>query len=331
MLVVLALAIQARANIVINASFDSTIANDPNAATIEAGINAMIARVEADIANNITVNITYAETNSGLGGSSSTGYDVGYSTYLSRLHNNQILSTSDTTALATLPGGSANPVNGSTQVQVPAALANALGIVGGPASGTVYLNTSIMNLSRTGPQNPNDYDLQSVAGHETDELLGIGGPGSALYLNGSYTGQAPPTGPVGVLDLFRYASPGVRSFTLDPTVNAYFSINGGYTNLVYFDQNNEGADFSDWGNGIPDAQYGNSPPQLQDSFGSPGTDINIGGNELTALDVEGYNLTPAGAVAEPEPSTLVLLLTAAGTLLLGYRRMRNRTPQANHA
>ena len=157
-----------------------------------------------------------------------------------------------------------------------------------------------------------------MVAHETDEILGIGGNGGQLYLDGAYTGQAAPTGATGVLDLFRYASAGTRSWTLNPNVNAYFSINGGTTNLVYFDQNNEGADFSDWGNGTPDQEAGNSPPQVQDSFGTPGVDVNIGTNELTALDVIGYNL-----VTIPEPAS-VSLLAGGGLMVLGILRRKRR-------
>src|SRR5208282_5435416 len=42
-------------------TFDPTIINDPQAATIEASIDATISRVEADISNNITVSIDFQE------------------------------------------------------------------------------------------------------------------------------------------------------------------------------------------------------------------------------------------------------------------------------
>ncbi len=296
-------------NLTIIPTFDGSITSDSNSGAIEAGINAMITRVEADITNPITVNITYAEENSGLGGSESFFYpNIPYSTYLNSLQHNQILSPSDNTALASLPAGPNNPVDGSPGVNVNVMLATALGIQNFTGTaGTISLNTSIMNLARTGSQNPSFYDLQSVAGHETDEILGIGGPGTVL--------PDATTGSVGVLDLFRYASPGVRSFTTNPSVNAYFSIDGGTTNLVNFDQNNEGADFADWGNGIPNAEAGNIPPQMQDSFGTPGAMVNIGPNELTALDVVGYNLAPV-----PEPGSMAILAAAVAMVLFLRRR-----------
>jgi hypothetical protein len=304
----LAGAASARAGLVITPTFDSTITSDPNAAIIEAGINAAIARVEADISNNTTVTITFQEMGSGLGQSSTVHYIVPYSSYRSALVNNQTLSAQDTSAIASLPVQANNPVNGNANVNVNTALARALGIANyGGSDGTIGLKTSIMNLSRTGPQNGGFYDLQAVAAHEIDEVLGIGGPGSALPTTSSS---------VGVLDLFRYSANGVRSFTSSTSATAYFSINGGATNLAGFNQSGSG-DYGDW--------VSSATKRVQDAFGSPGVDLNIGSAELTALDVVGYNLTPAGNTQEqgvPEPASLGLLGLGGLTLLARRRRAK---------
>jgi hypothetical protein len=172
------------------------------------------------------------------------------------------------------------------------------------------LNTSIMNLSRTGPQNSGFYDLQAVAGHETDEALGVGGPGSAL----------PTTnGAVGTLDLFRYSAPGVRSFTTSTGAAPYFSPNGGVLNLSFYNQAGGGSDYADWGDGaVPADGHGNSPAEVQDAFGTPGAMINIGPAELAEFDVIGYTLNSV-----PEPGTMTLV-GASAMLLAGYRRRRSR-------
>ncbi len=314
----------AHADLDIVPTFGSTITSDPNAATIEAAINATIARVESDISNNVAVDITFQESTTGLGGSTTLAYTVPYPTYANALLTQQTLSASDVSAIASLnyvPGTTVNnPVNNSGSVVVGTALARTLGIASYSGSdGTISLNTSIMNLSRTGAQNAGYYDLQAVAGHEIDEVLGIGGPGSSLQLSGAYSGQASPTGAVGVMDLYRFSGLNIRSFTLDPSKTAYFSINSGLTKLVSFNQNGAyGADFADWGDGGTGTSdgSGNNPAQLQDAYGAPGTMVNIGANELTALDVIGYNLTAA-----PEPSTWVMMFGGLG-ILVGIPHLR---------
>jgi hypothetical protein len=167
-----------------------------------------------------------------------------------------------------------------------------------------------MNLSRTGTQNPSDYDLESVALHEITETLGAGGAGSGI----------PST--VNSLDLFRYSAPGVRSWATGTGVTAYFSINGGTSNLRNFNQADAGSDYADWAS--------SGTPHVQDAYGTPGSAPNLDGIELTALDVVGYNLTPAGTALEdqalgvPEPSSLALLGAAAIAATVGLVRRRQR-------
>jgi hypothetical protein len=169
-----------------------------------------------------------------------------------------------------------------------------------------------MNLSRTGTQNTSFYDLQAVASHEIDEALGIGGAGSFIGANfGTGNPLNYPTGPVGSMDLFRYSGNGVRSYTTSTSATAYFSINGGATNLTNFNQAGGGSDYGDWKGGLT--------PQVQDAFGTPGVDINLGVNELTALDVVGYNLT--APVPEPGSGTLLLGGLIVVGIILRYRQV----------
>ncbi len=175
-----------------------------------------------------------------------------------------------------------------------------------------------MNTSITyppGPNNGSNYGLQSVANHEIDEALGIGGAGSLIGGTGPFFGAN-----VGDLDLYRYSAPGVRSFSTSPTASSYFSINGGTTVLSYFNQT-AGADYGDWlSNPIPAGFL----PQVQDAFGEPGADPSLGPNELTALNAIGYDVNTAQQPPPvPEPASLTLL---GGSLLLwlGWSERRRR-------
>jgi len=63
---------------------------------------------------------------------------------------------------------------------------------------------------------------------------------------------------------------------------------------------------------------------VQDAFGTPGAQLNLGSNELIALDVIGWNLTSAGQSLEilpvPEPSTVSLVLSGlAGAYFIRRR------------
>jgi hypothetical protein len=155
-----------------------------------------------------------------------------------------------------------------------------------------------MNLSRP-DADPSKYDLFTVVSHEIDEALGIGS-----MLNQISAGTADVNAPVFAEDLFRYDQNGNRSYTISPTAQAWFSIDG-TTLLVPFNQSGGGADFNDWASGTP---------LIQNAFGTPGAAPNLG-VELTALDVLGYN------EVVPEPSTIVLFGTG---LLFGAGLWKKR-------
>ena len=76
-----------------------------------------------------------------------------------------------------------------------------------------------------------NFDAQRSTEHEMDEVLGLG---SRLGQNGNdFRPQ----------DLFSWSSAGHRNITSSGT--RYFSIDGGVTNIVNFNQNPDG-DFGDW-------------------------------------------------------------------------------------
>jgi hypothetical protein len=268
----------------INPIFDSTILNDPNSATIQSTINQAIQVYQSKFSDSITVTIKFAEMGGGLGQSVTYQADIAYTDFLNALIADAKTGT-DTVALAHLPAGPNNPVSGDPSVQLTTANCRAIGIEVDPPPGeadsTIYLNVSIMNLDRI-TINPSKYDLMAVAMHEIDEALSF-----TSALDGLNNGDPPPTGPVSVMDLFRYDGSGNRSFNTASATVAYFSLDG-TTDLARYNQTSSG-DFQDW------FSTGAHTPQVQDAFGTPGATPNLG-VELVVLDASGYDLiTPVSA------------------------------------
>jgi hypothetical protein len=284
------------ANMVIVPTFAANILSDPSSATIQATINAAIAVYQSDFLDPITVHITFQE-GGGLGSSNTFFTNISYATYLADLMADAKTSD-DAIAIAHLPTAAQYlTFFGTSSISIKTANERAIGIANGTnPDGTITLNTSIMNLSRTGPQDSSKFDLMAVASHEIDEVLGLG---SAL--------PTPPSGNPFPEDLFRYNASG-RSYTATSGAAAFFSIDG--TNLlVQFHNTSDGADYGDWQN--------SATIRVQDAFGTPGTQPNLG-VELRALDVIGYD-------SIPEPGTGVLLVAALVVLAgLNYARVSHK-------
>jgi hypothetical protein len=272
---VLGAAASARA-LTIVPTFDSSITGDPNAADMEAAINAAIQVFQSNYTDNVTVRVTFvSDTSVALGQSDTFYFTVSYSSYHTALKN-KAADANDTNALSKLPSGSHDPVINGTQVMVTTALYRCLGL--GSYTGTdstISFNPDLINLTRPGT-NPNNYDLEEVMEHEIDEVLGASSASTAAS-------------PINAVDLFRYDTNLNRSFTTSGD-NAYFSVDG--TNL-WARYSMDG--MSDYGDFWSFTDYWAPPgktagPQVQDAYATSGQYEDIGVNEKAILDVIGWTL-----------------------------------------
>jgi hypothetical protein len=283
-------------------TFDSSITGATNAAAITNAINFAIGIFQSNIVDNVTVNITFVNMNTGLGMSSTFGASYNYSNYIAALKTSAA-SVNDTNALSKLPDGPTDPVIGGTQIHLTTAQSRVLGLDSySGLDSTISLNMSLMNFTRP-PIDPDKYDLISVTEHEVDEVLGI-------------SSGLPNTSVVWPADLFRYTTNLVRTFTTSGADNAYFSVDG--TNLVARYNMQSGADYGDWWSFYGANRW--APPgitphtQVQDAYGSPGVYEDLGVSELTALDVVGWTL----AVTATTPPVLKIVHSGASQFTLSW-------------
>src|ERR1051325_339763 len=286
----------------INATFDTSITNNANALAIEAMINRAISIYELLFTNPNTIHIYFRYSLTAPDGnplptgtaaqSYSVGYQVPWNDYISALRAHAS-GANDTLANASLPAAalSSNIITKSANGRSvglntpPALFANGTIRARGPYDGIVTLHWSFpYNFTRSASRG--DYDAQRATEHEIDEVIGLGSrlgrPGSDLFPQ----------------DLFSWSSHGVRNISTSGT--RYFSIDGGSTNIVNFNQNPSG-DFGDWAS----APCPQSHRYVQNAFFCPEQTADIGSTspEGINLDVIGYNL--ANAVVTTHPATYI--------------------------
>ncbi len=301
--------------------YDSSITSLPNAASIESAFNTVAGDYASSFAGSEVINVGvswgsvggYSLPSNAVGASVDNLYGYfSYSTIQSLLTQAAHNTPSDTvlaTAIAHLP---ATAPSGVSQYVVPSSEAKALGLISPSQTGADgYIgfagSTASYTFNPTGGIASGTYDFQAVAAHELDEVLG--------RITG-LTGTSPSYRTV--FDLFRYSANGVLDFGYNDA--AYFSIDGGKTNLGAFNNSSSGGDRSDW-------LTLSTSSDVQDAFISTGKALNLTAVDLTGLDVLGYggsnlggaNVAPTTVafhlVETPEPGSLLLLLT--GLVLTG--------------
>ncbi|WP_426531811.1 NF038122 family metalloprotease [Bradyrhizobium sp. McL0615] len=206
--------------ITINLLFDAAAMAAP--ASFRAGIQQAASLLTAAISDQITVNIKIDY--SGTGGGAAAGPDAGlyesYSFVRSNLINH---ATAGDTAFNALPSGTS--IQGQTNVAVWNAQLKLWGVLGAT-------DTTTDDGSATFATDINSNLLVGVALHELTHAMGRVPYGS------------PYSSSPDIFDLFRFTSPGVRLFDGSSTAApAYFSLDGGSTNLADFGQYSDPSDF----------------------------------------------------------------------------------------
>src|SRR5947208_4963592 len=327
---------EATAGLVIHPTFDSSITGNPNSAAIQATSNAAIAIDESLSTDPITIEfrLRYSTTEPNgdplpaglIAQSNFVVYTIPWSTYINALRADATTGN-DTVATASLPGSalSTNIVPASAAGRAvgldtpPAMFADGTVGTGGPYDGIVTLNSS-SPFQFTRPPSSSNFDAQRSFEHEMDEVIGLG---SHLNITGN---DLRPQ------DLFSWSSAGHRNTSSSGT--RYFSINGGFTNIVNFNQDPQG-DFGDW----LSEECPQSHPYVQNAFGCTGqfSDVAATSPEGINLDVIGYDLanTPIPTPTPtpiPDPcysnfttaegcDALGSLTTGAGNTALGWRSL----------
>ena len=295
--------------LIIHATFDSSITGNPNSAAIQATINRAIAFYESLFTDPVTIQIRFRYATTAPDGTPLPGgriaqsnfviYVIPWSTYIGALRADARTSN-DSLANASLPGSalSANLKPGAANGRAlglntpPAMFANGTVGLGGPYDGIVTLNSSApYQFSR--PTGAGNFDAQRATEHEMDEVIGLGS-----HLNASGNDLRPQ-------DLFSWSSAGVRNITTSGI--RYFSINGGGTNIVNFNQSPTG-DLGDW----LSAACPQAHSYVQNAFLCLGQASDIGATspEGINLDVIGYDLASGPPLVTTYAATNVASFSA---------------------
>jgi hypothetical protein len=277
----------ATTGLIINATFDSSIISNSNAAAIEAMINRAISIYESLFSDPITIQIRfrYATTapdgtplhTGTLSRSDLVVYTIPWSAYINALRADA-KTDDDNLANVSLPGTALSPnikpssANGRAVAlnTPPAMFADGTVGNGGPYDGIITLNSAVP-YQFTRPVSASSFDAQRSTEHEMDEVIGFGSHASLSNFRPQ--------------DLFSWSSAGHRNIT--STGTRYFSINGGSTDIVNFSQDPTG-DLGDW----LSASCPQAHPYVQNAFGCTGqsSDIAATSPEGINLDVIGYDL-----------------------------------------
>jgi hypothetical protein len=306
----------------IDAGFESSITSASDATTIETAIDTAVDAIASLYSNPGTVSILFTTAPGNFLGESDSGLNVEtYSTYVGQLGADSAANPSNTTLSTAIATTALLRVAlGDTNV-TPCFNASGSFVSGcGQTYDGVITLSSTQPLSYTRPVTAGSYDAIRVIEHETDEVLGGGGAGSTL--NAVANNSVPLSSFYGPLDLYRYSAPHTPSFTDSTTATSYFSVDGGVTNIVGFNQN-QGLSLADYGDFGDFLSTTGCPDYVQDAFTCPDqqADETASSPEYQMMEAIGWD---GGTDPVPEPMPLALLGAAIGGLALARSRPARR-------
>ena len=308
--------------LVIDATFESSITGDPNAASIEGQINSAIQTIDGLYGTPITVKVSIGTDLSGFGSnvvavSSDPLVPVPYATYVAQLTAIANADPSNTvlaTALQHINDGNGAVQYGGTNKQVAITYANAqllglspvhyapdnITLLPGPPqyAATINFNSTYFSTAATPPGALQPISV-TIAEHELNHALGaaLSTFSHGVDLAAQYNGA---------IDLYRYPA----GYSLGDN---YFSIDGGVTKIASL---------------TLDGHFDNSVCLIESAGVCNTTELyTTASPEYTELLALGYDPTNNSvAAATPLPSTWSMLLSGfVGLGFFAYRGTKKRS------
>jgi hypothetical protein len=256
----------------INLIYDPSVSSAP--AGFKTAMNSAVQFLDLLFVDPITVNIQvgWGENNGqSLGNGVATGIFVNYTTLnynqLTTDLANNYTSDEDTVAYNSLPN---NDPTGGGNFYVSPAQEKAWGLLAANSSeidGTIGFGTNVaFDFNPNNRAVSGEIDFIGVAEHELTHALGRVAGLQYQFGANVYT----------ALDLFRYSAPGTEQFVGGQP--AYFSIDGGATNLNNYDT---ASDYADWASTVKYDSFG---------YAYSGVVLPVSQTDVTEMDVLGFTM-----------------------------------------